>query len=73
MYQITHTHTDLATWMTRKQVNVPFPHRLAMAPATIRRVCGSSASDAVIDNRVIPPSAIISSWLASELSWKKVK
>lgn len=59
--------------MTRKQEKIPFPHRLAIAPATIRRVCGSSASDAVIDKRVIPPSAIISSWFASELPQKKAR
>jgi hypothetical protein len=59
-------YTISTTWMTRKQGNIPFPHRLAIAPATIRRVLGSSASDAAIYSRVIPPSAIISSWFASE-------
>lgn len=36
-----------------------------MAPATMRRVCGSSALAAVIDSKLMPPWAIMSSWLVS--------
>lgn len=46
-------------------ISVPLPQRLAMAPATIRRVWGSSALAAVIDSKLMPPWAIMSSWLVS--------
>lgn len=44
-----------------KERDIPFPQRLAIAPATMRKVCGSSASAAVIAKSFIPPSAIINS------------
>lgn len=49
-----------------EQIGVPFPQRFAIAPATIRRVWGSSASSAVMARRQIPPWVIMSSWFDSE-------
>lgn len=58
-------------WSVRKEegcwgvVFLPLPQRLAIAPATIRKVCGSSASAAVNDSKLIPPWSTISCWLTS--------
>ena len=57
------TRKDTLAWCSRS--SIPFPHRFAIAPATMRRVWGSSASAAVIDNKLIPPWTMISSWFAS--------
>ena len=52
--------------------SLPLPKRLAIAPATIRRVWGSSAVAAVIDSKLMPPWAAIRSWLVSVQTPNKV-
>lgn len=46
--------------------HLPLPHKLAIAPATIRSVWGSSALAAVMDSKLMPPWDIMSSWLVSD-------
>lgn len=45
--------------MSEITLSLPFPHRFAIAPATILRVWGSSVRDAVLASSRAPPLLVI--------------
>lgn len=46
--------------------SLPFPHKFAIAPATIRRVWGSSVLEAALARSLAPPLFVIKPWFISE-------